>query len=166
MRRQSSNSGEALATLPEGQRATLICTGPHGVSTLEKFAGERDLVFDAPVQADGGGLAEDEIAQRGHKIGLAEHGELDAGAAFLHLHGDAIDVPCAGGEEQLADIAEQLRAGVVDDGFDDGDGFGWLGRLTLAFRRREGGADSARRACRGRLRRSRMSGMRIAGSGS
>ena len=61
------------------------------------------------------------------EIGAAERGELHAGAALLHLHGGAIDIPCAGGEEQIADVTEQLRAGVIDHGLDDGDGFGFSG---------------------------------------
>jgi len=100
---------------------------------LEKFARQGQLVFQPPAEADGCGFAKENVAQAGHEIGTAEDGDLHAGAALLHLHRGAIDIPRAGVEQEVADIGEDLGIAVVDDGLDNRDGFGFNGLCSLLF---------------------------------
>jgi hypothetical protein len=67
---------------------------PPGLNRRE-LALEGDLVFSAPVEADGGRLAEQQIPQSRHQIRTREHRQLHARAAFLHLHGNPKHIPCA-----------------------------------------------------------------------
>ncbi len=54
--------------------------------------------------------------------GRGQHGEDDAGTAFLHLHGDAKGIEGTGREQLLLHVGEELGIHVVEIGFEDSDG--------------------------------------------
>ena len=47
-------------------------TVPHCRLHFDELARQGHLVLDAPVQADGGGFAEEQVAQCGHEIGMCK----------------------------------------------------------------------------------------------
>ena len=73
------------------------------------------------MQADRGRFAEQDLFERGHKIGTAEHGDLRAGAPLLHLYGHAIDIPRTRLQQQVTYVGNHLRIGVVDHRLDHRD---------------------------------------------
>ena len=84
--RQTSYSGDAFATSPDGQRAILIRTLPHSRFHFRKLPRQRQLVFQPPAQSDGRRLAQQQVAQRRHLLRARKHRHLHARAALLHLH--------------------------------------------------------------------------------
>jgi len=88
--------------------------------------------------ADGGGLVKNEIDEAAAIGNFAKNGDELARAIFFHLHGRGKNIEGSGGESAFDEIAIDLRAHVVEIGFDDGDdGFGTRRRGLL----REGFAD-------------------------
>ena len=65
-------------------------------------------------------------------FGLGDDAEQRAGAVLLHLQGRERGVERSGFHEFLERVAEDLRAGIVDIGFDDADQrrFGGLGAVA------------------------------------
>jgi len=85
MLRQSSYSGDALAILPDGQRAILMRTLPTRFPHRQIRVAAPPC-FRAASAADGGCLAEQYVLKRGRMIGTAQHCDLHARPTLLHLH--------------------------------------------------------------------------------
>ena len=80
------------------------------------------LVMDA--NAEGAGLAEEEVFEGGDLRVVGQDGEESAEAALFHLNGGGHDVESAEGEGAFGDVGEDLRGEIVYGGFEDGDGGG------------------------------------------
>ena len=153
MRRQSSYSGAAFAISPDGQRAILIRTGPHSVCTSANSRA-RDTLFSMRQCKPMVVVSRKSKSRKADtSSGWHKHCQLHAGAALFHLHGNAVNVPRAGFEQQFADIGNQLRTGVVDHRLHDRDLLG-SGILRRSLRRPAGAADWAGPECRVRRRHS------------
>ena len=77
--------------------------------------------------AEGAGLAEEEVFEGGDLRVVGEDGEESAEATLFHLNGGGHDVESAEGESAFGDVGEDLGGEIVDGGFEDGDG-GAVGR--------------------------------------
>lgn len=91
--------------------------GDGGVVAVDADAG---VLTDA--EAEGAGLAQDELLE-GEAVGwIAEDGEEGAGAAFFHDDGSEHDVERALCQGDLGDVGEDLGGEIVEGGFEHCDG--------------------------------------------
>ena len=166
-RRQSSYSGDALATSPEGQRAILMRTSPQLGCTLRQTRARSDILFSSrQCRANGRGLAKKQIraAQPTDRDGTARSICTPVRPFFI-CTADAVNIPRARLQQQLAHIGQQLRSRVVDHRFNHRN----AARLPssprrLRLRQPAVAAGWARPASRVRPRRSPRLLTRIAGS--
>ena len=94
----------------------------RGVAAVEA---EAAVLTDA--DAEGAGFAEDELLERWGVGGVAKDGQERAGATFFHDDRGEHDVESSPGERGFGDEGEDLGGEVVESGFDDGNGVGFLG---------------------------------------
>ncbi len=108
-----------------------VLSGDGGVSAVEAGA-----AFVVNADAEGAGLAEEEVFEGGNVGVVGEDGEKGAEAAFLHLDGGGHDVEGSESEGALRDVGEDLGGEVVEGGFEDGYG-GDAGIVVPTLRLRE-----------------------------
>ena len=82
--------------------------------------------FDAALggmnaQAQRGGFGENDLRQALLIFGLGDDAEQRAGAVLLHLQGRKRGIERSGVHQSFERVAQDLRAGIVDIGFDDAD---------------------------------------------
>ena len=160
-RAASRQSSYSARTTPSPE--TLTRTLPYGVSTSTDAAlfTRRSARVDA--QAERGGFREDDAAPASPDLpGARSRAAACRGGSFSSAAASERRVERAGFHQSLHGVAEHLRAGIVDVGFDHAHRGGFLG---AAWFRRSARAGRWRvRGNRDRPRRIRWRSMRIGGS--